>query len=89
MGYRGRSGCGQFEGSDRVSIACAGARRRGSLTRRACVLHASGLLLGGSELGLAKVGHRHRGLALDTRSVLNFMEGGCRSRKEMGEGERK
>ena len=38
-------------GSDKASTVRAGAHRRGLRAHRACVPHASGLLLGGSELG--------------------------------------
>ena len=60
-------------------------------TRRAYVLHASGLFLGESELGLAKVGRRRRGLAGGGLVGVGFVEEKGRSgkKKEGKERERK
>ena len=50
--------------------------------------YASRLLLGGSELGLAKVGHRRHGLAGKGLVSVGFVGEKGRSRKEKKGGER-
>ena len=59
---------GRF-GADKVRVelgigrSCGGSRTKVACAHRACVPHASGLFLGGPELGLAKVGRRYCKLA--------------------------
>ena len=58
----GRSGANKARGASGVGRSCGGSRTRVAREHRACVPHASGLFLGGPELGLAKVGRRCCGL---------------------------
>ena len=87
-------GVDEARGATRMTTARARACRRGSSACEASVPHRTGPFQDRSELGLAKTGHRRRGLA--GRGLVNvefrgrMSRSGKRKRNEKGgEGERK